>query len=107
MRPPGVRRKTFPRPHRIYLRTLPIVGGLFYLMPGYPVAAAYYPVSVRCSLVLPSASFSQHLAVITLPRLVNRYNSAHRGLSPPSFTPCPASHHYLHLETGQTHKDVQ
>ena len=62
-------------------------------MPGYPVVAAYYAVSVRCSLVLPSASFSQPLARLTLLGLVDRYNSAHRGLSPPSFTPCPASHH--------------
>jgi len=49
-------------------------------MLGYPVMTAYYQVSVRSSLTLPSASFSQHLTMLTLPQLMDRSNSAHGGL---------------------------
>lgn len=59
-------------------------------MPGCPVITAYYQVSVRPCLVLPSASFMQHFTVIHLPRLMERFKTPHRGLSPPSFTPFPA-----------------
>ena len=59
-------------------------------MLGYPVITAYYQVSVRLSLTLPSASFSQLLTKLTLPQLMDRSISAHEGLKPFTLTSCPA-----------------
>ena len=59
-------------------------------MLGYPVITAYYQVSVRFSLTLPSASFSQLLTKLTLPQLMDRSISAHKGLEPSTLTSCPA-----------------
>ena len=59
-------------------------------MLGYPVITAYYQVSVRFSLTLPSASFSQLLTKVTLPQLMDRSISAHKGLEPFALTSCPA-----------------
>ena len=90
MRSPGVRCSTFIRFSQVYPYALPLEGGLFCLLPGYPAIETYYLISVRPNLTLPSASFSHTLASITLPRLVDRFKSAYRGLAPPSSTPCPA-----------------
>ena len=59
-------------------------------MLGYPVITAYYQISVRLSLTLPSASFSQPLTKLTLPQLMDRSISAHEGLKPFALTSCPA-----------------
>ena len=66
-------------------------------MLGYPVITAYYQVSVRLSLTLPSASFSQLLTKLTLPQLMDRSISAHEGLEPSTLTSCPAHIYYTIL----------
>ena len=59
-------------------------------MLGYPVITAYYQISVRLSLTLPSAPFIQLLTKLTLPQLMDRSISAHEGLKPCTLTSCPA-----------------
>ena len=71
IRSPAVRYGSFIRSDWIYSYTLLFEHRLFYIMLGYPAIKAYYPVSVRPNLILPSASFSHYLTVITLPRLMN------------------------------------
>ena len=63
-------------------------------MLGYPVITAYYQISVRLSLTLPSASFSQLLTKLTLPQLMDRSISAHEGLEPSTLISCPAHKSY-------------
>ncbi|WP_236869944.1 hypothetical protein, partial [Candidatus Bandiella numerosa] len=54
------------------------------------VITAYYQVSVRLSLTLPSASFRQLLTKLTLPQLMDSSISAHEGLEPSTLTSCTA-----------------
>ncbi|WP_236869795.1 hypothetical protein, partial [Candidatus Bandiella numerosa] len=54
------------------------------------VITAYYQVSVRLSLTLPSASFRQLLTKLTLPQLMDSSISAHERLEPSTLTSCTA-----------------
>ncbi|MFN9906268.1 MAG: hypothetical protein ACK56F_09115 [bacterium] len=92
---PGVRCKSFLRPDQIYRHARLFEERLFYLLLGYLAMTAYYLISVRSNLVLPSASFSRSLTRQALLRLIDRFKSAYRGLPPPTPTPCPA--HNLNL----------
>ncbi|WP_236870668.1 hypothetical protein, partial [Candidatus Bandiella numerosa] len=59
--------------HRLYggVRGRCCNAPLYSIMLGYPVITAYYQVSVRLSLTLPSASFRQLLTKLTLPQLMD------------------------------------
>ena len=91
MRSPAVRHNTFLKPYRIYLHTIPFKDRLL----GYcPVTLVWQPTILFLFVTawfchqLPSDEF---LTESPLPRLANRFDSARRGLSPPSFMPCTAS----------------
>ena len=59
-------------------------------LPGYPTAAAFYPVPVRQLRALLPASSPPRLATPQLPSAICSGQSARGGLPPPRSTPCLA-----------------